>query len=63
MGAKVIAPSSSDEKLVVAKSLGAKEMINYKRTPDWDLEVLALTGQKGVDLVAMSQAGVRLQGL
>ena len=41
MGAKVIATSSSDSKLELAKSLGA-QVINYKTTPDWDAEVLKL---------------------
>ncbi|KAI0767112.1 NAD-P-binding protein [Fomes fomentarius] len=50
-GATVIATSSSDEKLQVAKKLGAAHGINYKKTPDWDKEVLKLTGGKGVDHV------------
>ena len=48
-GATVIATSSSDEKLKTAKELGAKYLINYKTTPDWDQEVLKLTGGRGVD--------------
>lgn len=51
IGATVIATSSSDEKLKVAKRLGAKHLINYKTTPDWDDEVLRITGGKGVDHV------------
>jgi len=39
-GATVIATSSSDEKLKIAASLGAKYLINYKKTPNWDEEVL-----------------------
>jgi NADPH:quinone reductase-like Zn-dependent oxidoreductase len=50
-GARVIITSSSDEKLARAKALGADETINYKTTPDWDKEVLRLTGGKGVDIV------------
>ncbi len=42
--ATVIATSSSDEKLQVAKKLGAAHAINYKKTPDWDKEVLKITG-------------------
>ena len=38
-GAVVIATSSSNEKLKVAERLGAKYLINYKETPDWDKEV------------------------
>ena len=41
-GATVIATSSSDEKLEVAKKLGAKHTINYNTTPEWDQEVLRI---------------------
>jgi NADPH:quinone reductase-like Zn-dependent oxidoreductase len=50
-GARVIATSSSDEKLQRAKALGASDGINYKETPDWDKEVLRLTGGRGADCV------------
>lgn len=50
-GARVIATSSSDEKLARARELGADETINYKTTPDWDKEVLRLTDNAGVDNV------------
>ena len=50
-GAKIIATSSSDEKLQKVKELGAGETINYKQTPDWDRAVLDLTDKKGVDHV------------
>ncbi|OBZ74936.1 hypothetical protein A0H81_05513 [Grifola frondosa] len=48
-GATVIATSSSDRKLKVAQKLGAKHVINYKTTPDWDEEVLKLTNGLGAD--------------
>ncbi len=50
-GARVIATSSSDEKLAKAIELGASDGINYKTTPDWDKKVLELTGGRGVDFV------------
>jgi NADPH:quinone reductase-like Zn-dependent oxidoreductase len=50
-GARVIATSSSNEKLARVRKLGADETINYKTTPDWDAEVLRLTGGAGVDHV------------
>jgi NADPH:quinone reductase-like Zn-dependent oxidoreductase len=50
-GARVIITSSSDEKLARAKALGADETINYKTHPEWDKEVLRLTGGKGADIV------------
>ena len=49
MGAKVIATSSSEEKLNRLKELGADEVINYKETPEWGKEVLAKTNNEGVD--------------
>lgn len=51
MGAKVIVTSSSDENLTRAMALGAEAGINYRKTPDWEAEVLALTEGKGVDLL------------
>jgi NADPH:quinone reductase-like Zn-dependent oxidoreductase len=50
-GARVIATSSSDDKLGRVKQLGATELINYKAKPDWDKAVRELTGGVGVDLV------------
>ncbi len=50
-GAKVIATSSSDEKLAKVKDLGADETINYKTREDWDKSVWELTGKLGVDHV------------
>ena len=50
-GAKVIITSSSDEKLAQAKALGADLTINYKTTPDWEQQVLELTGGEGADMV------------
>ena len=50
-GARVIATSSSDDKLARVRELGANDTINYKRTPEWDKEVLRLTEGAGVDHV------------
>ena len=50
-GARAIITSSSDEKLARAKALGADETINYRTHPEWDKEVLRLTGGHGVDIV------------
>ena len=46
-GARVIATSSSDEKLARLRALGADDTINYKTTPDWDDAVRTLTGGVG----------------
>jgi NADPH:quinone reductase-like Zn-dependent oxidoreductase len=50
-GARIIATSSSDDKITRVRALGADEAINYKRTPEWDKEVFRLTGRAGVDHV------------
>jgi NADPH:quinone reductase-like Zn-dependent oxidoreductase len=50
-GATVILTSSSEEKLQRAQRLGADVTINYRSTPAWDKEVLALTQGRGADLV------------
>lgn len=55
-GARVIITSSSDEKLERARALGADEVINYKRNPDWAEEVVRLTGGLGADM-AVDVAG------
>jgi len=57
-GARVIATSSSDEKLARARELGASAGINYKSTPDWEKEVRKLTGGRGADhIVEVGGAG------
>ena len=50
-GAKVLATSSSDEKLAKTQKLGADEIINYKKREDWDVAARELTGKIGVDHV------------
>jgi NADPH:quinone reductase-like Zn-dependent oxidoreductase len=50
-GARVIATSSSDEKMERLKRLGADEVINYKAVPDWGRKVKELTDGRGVDQV------------
>ena len=50
-GARVILTSSSDEKLSIARRLGADEVINYKADADWDKAVGRLTDGRGADVV------------
>ncbi len=50
-GARVIATSSSDTKLAQARARGASDGVNYKQHPEWQTEVLRLTGGRGVDHV------------
>jgi NADPH:quinone reductase-like Zn-dependent oxidoreductase len=70
-GARVIATSSSEEKLAKLKQLGADDLINYKTTPNWGEKAKALTDGRGVDQVievggpatfAQSIAACRLGG-
>ena len=48
-GARVIATSSSDEKLERVRELGADETINYEACEEWGKRVLDLTDGHGVD--------------
>ncbi|HLY58307.1 MAG TPA: NAD(P)-dependent alcohol dehydrogenase [Stellaceae bacterium] len=50
-GARVIVTSSSDDKIARAKALGASDGINYRTSPDWEKEVMKLTGGHGADRV------------
>lgn len=50
-GARTIITSSSDEKLEMAKGLGADHTVNYKEFPDWEKEVFKFTDGEGVDNV------------
>lgn len=43
-GARVIATSSSDEKLERVKAIGADATINYRTTPDWGVEAMRISG-------------------
>ncbi len=70
-GVRSIITSSSNAKLDRARALGADETINYIEHPEWEQEVLRLTGGAGVDLVlevggvttyAQSVASTRLGG-
>lgn len=60
-GAHVIVASSSDEKLARTKALGADTLINYRATPDWEREVQAATGGRGVDIVVEVGGGGTLE--
>jgi NADPH2:quinone reductase len=49
-GARVIGTVSSDEKMGLARNLGADEVVNYE-THDFAAEVMRLTDGRGVDLI------------
>jgi len=50
-GARVIATSSSEEKLEKLKRLGADAVINYKAVPEWGQQAKDLAEGRGVDHV------------
>jgi NADPH:quinone reductase-like Zn-dependent oxidoreductase len=50
-GARVIATSSSDDKLGRVLELGASDGINYRQTPEWGQAARKLAGGGGVDHV------------
>ncbi|MGP4077883.1 quinone oxidoreductase family protein [Halobacillus sp. K22] len=54
-GAEVVATASSEEKLNLAKELGADHAVNYTN-PNWRDEVMEATGGRGVD-IALEMAG------
>jgi len=51
LGAKAIVLSSSDAKRERAQRFGAWATVNYRTTPDWDIEVRRLTDGRGVSHV------------
>ena len=50
-GLNAVITSSSDDKLERARELGADATVNYRSTPEWQDEVLRLTGGRGADVV------------
>jgi NADPH:quinone reductase-like Zn-dependent oxidoreductase len=50
-GARVIAISGSPAKLEKLRALGADEVIDYRKTPDWHVEARRLTDSHGVDAI------------
>lgn len=50
-GARVIATTSSEEKVAALRALGADEVLNYRKEPDWMARVRELTDGAGVDHV------------
>jgi NADPH:quinone reductase-like Zn-dependent oxidoreductase len=71
LGARVVMLSSKDEKLEKAKKMGADELINYQKNPNWEEVVMEKTSKIGADLVlelggigtlARSMAAARVSG-
>jgi len=51
LGFEVIATSSDEGKIKRLKAMGVNKIVNYRQTPEWDKEVLAINGGKSVDHV------------
>jgi NADPH:quinone reductase-like Zn-dependent oxidoreductase len=63
-GARVIATSSSEEKLARLLEMGASDGVNYRTTADWDKRVRELTAGRGVDhVVEVGGAGTLARSL
>ncbi|PYH48171.1 zinc-dependent alcohol dehydrogenase family protein [Aspergillus saccharolyticus JOP 1030-1] len=71
IGAKIIATTSSPDKVGFLRQLGADHVINYRESPKWGAVAKELTGGCGVDLVVdtagpatlrESAASVKLDG-
>ncbi len=63
-GCRVIATSSTDEKLARLENLGADMLINYKTDEAWGNKVLELTGGEGADvIVEVGGAGTLAQSV
>jgi NADPH:quinone reductase-like Zn-dependent oxidoreductase len=50
-GARVIVTSGSEEKMALARELGAHEVVNYTTSPEWEKVVREHTGGVGVEHV------------
>jgi NADPH:quinone reductase-like Zn-dependent oxidoreductase len=63
-GARVIATSSSADKLERLRSLGADHLINYREDATWGVTARKLTGGRGVDhVVEIGGAGTLAQSI
>jgi NADPH:quinone reductase-like Zn-dependent oxidoreductase len=61
LGFEVIATSSDEGKIKRLKAMGVNKIVNYKKTPEWDQEVLAINGGKNVDHAIEVGGGGTLQ--
>ena len=63
-GARVIATSSSDAKLERLSALGADEVINYRKDPQWGETARRMTNGRGVDhVIEVGGAGTLAQSI
>ena len=59
--AKVIATTSSPQRMIIAKNIGADEVINYNIHDEWWKKVQELTSRKGVDIIVEVGGGNTLE--
>jgi NADPH:quinone reductase-like Zn-dependent oxidoreductase len=62
-GARVLALSSSEEKLERVRDLGADATINYRDVPDWGAAAKAAMGGRGADIVIETAGSTLPQAL
>jgi NADPH:quinone reductase-like Zn-dependent oxidoreductase len=62
-GARVIATSSSDEKLAKLKTMGADCTLNYRENRQWSQAAKEFTGGRGVDIVVETGGSTLPQSL
>ena len=59
--AKVIATTSSPQRMIIAKNIGADEVVNYNVHVEWWKKVQELTSRKGVDIIVEVGGGNTLE--
>ena len=59
--AKVIATTSSEERMLKAKKIGADFVINYNQETEWWKKVQEITNKKGVDIIVEVGGGKTLE--
>ncbi|MGH7126066.1 MAG: zinc-dependent alcohol dehydrogenase family protein, partial [Stellaceae bacterium] len=63
-GARVIATSSTPDRLQRLRELGAGDVINYREVPDWGRRARTIMGGRGVDhVVEVGGAGTLAQSI
>lgn len=62
-GASVIAITSSEEKMMKLRELGASHVVNYRQEEQWGTKVREITGGRGVDHVVEVVGGDLVQTL
>ena len=61
LGCRVIATTSSEARAERLRALGADEVVDYPRSPDWSQEVRRLTDGAGADLIVETQGPATIE--